>query len=153
MAASSREHQKLLNGRLKRLRYERLEVESRLSSPDLVRAFVERITIDGASQSGEVRIKKLPVPELPNTGSSFDLVAGVRYKAIYDAMGERLVARWLLPKNGRRPLGRAGSGASRGLCAVMWPREPRRRCEVSSRGSEEVDGVLAARPYWQYLGP
>ena len=46
----------------------------------VVRAFVEGLTIDGLSGSGEVRMKKLPAPELPSTGSSFDMVAGARYE-------------------------------------------------------------------------
>jgi hypothetical protein len=47
----------------------------------VVRAFVESLTIDGLRQSGETRIKRLPVPEPRSTGSSFDMVAGVRYEA------------------------------------------------------------------------
>jgi len=46
----------------------------------VVRAFVEGLTIDGLSGSGEVRMKKLPAPELPSTGSSFDMVAGARFE-------------------------------------------------------------------------
>ena len=46
----------------------------------VIRAFVEGLPIDGASQSGEVRMKKLPAPELPNTGSSFELVAGTGFE-------------------------------------------------------------------------
>jgi len=46
----------------------------------VVRAFVEGLTIDGASQSGEIRMKKLPAPDVPSTGSSFNLVAGARYE-------------------------------------------------------------------------
>ena len=46
----------------------------------VVRAFVEGLTIDGASQSGEIRMKKLPAPEMPGTGSSFDLVAGAGFE-------------------------------------------------------------------------
>jgi site-specific DNA recombinase len=53
----------------------------------VVRAFVEGITIDGASQSGEIRIKKLPALELPNTGSSFDMVAGARYEVQMRSLG------------------------------------------------------------------
>jgi len=47
----------------------------------VVRAFVDGITLDAASQSGELRIKKLPAPDLAGAGSSFVLVAGVRYEA------------------------------------------------------------------------
>jgi hypothetical protein len=46
----------------------------------VVRAFVEGLTIDGASQSGEIRMKKLPAPDVPSTGSSFDLVAGAGFE-------------------------------------------------------------------------
>ena len=46
----------------------------------VIRAFVGGLTINGASQSGEVRMKKLPVSEMPSTGSSFELVAGARYE-------------------------------------------------------------------------
>ena len=46
----------------------------------VVRAFVEGLTIDGLSGSGEVRMKKLPAPELPSTGSSFDMVAGAGFE-------------------------------------------------------------------------
>ena len=46
----------------------------------VIRAFVEGLTIDGASQSGEIRMKKLPAPEMPSTGSSFDLVAGAGFE-------------------------------------------------------------------------
>jgi len=47
----------------------------------VIRAFVEGLTIDGLSGSGEVRMKKLPAPDLASTGSSFQMVAGARYEA------------------------------------------------------------------------
>ena len=100
--------QDLLSDCLGRFRAERREIESRLFEHGtmeerkwVIRAFVEGLTIDGSSQSGEVRMKKLPVPEPRSTRSSFDLVAGPRYKAIHDAMGERLVSFLLLPRRGR----------------------------------------------------
>ncbi len=46
----------------------------------VIRAFVEGITLDAQSQSAELRIKKLPVPQSPCTGNSFDVVAGARYE-------------------------------------------------------------------------
>ena len=46
----------------------------------VIRAFVEGLTIDGQSQSGEIRMKKLPAPDVPSTGSSFDLVAGAGFE-------------------------------------------------------------------------
>ena len=55
----------------------------------VVRAFVEGLTIDGASQSGEIRMKKLPAPDVPGTGSSFDLVAGARYEVQKRTLGRR----------------------------------------------------------------
>jgi hypothetical protein len=42
----------------------------------VVRAFVEGITVDAASQSAERRMKRLPEPDLASTGSSFELVGG-----------------------------------------------------------------------------
>ena len=41
-----------------------------------------------------------PGPHVGPGGSS--LVAGARYEATHDAMGERLARRWALPKSGRR---------------------------------------------------
>jgi site-specific DNA recombinase len=46
----------------------------------VIRAFVEGLTIDGVSQSGELRIKKLPEPDLASAGSSFVLVAGAGFE-------------------------------------------------------------------------
>ena len=45
----------------------------------VIRAFVEGITLDAASGSAELTMKKLPEPDLLGAGSSFVLVAGVRY--------------------------------------------------------------------------
>jgi len=47
----------------------------------VVRAFVEGIRLDAASGSAEITVKKLPEPDLVGAGSSFVLVAGVRYEA------------------------------------------------------------------------
>lgn len=90
---------------------------------DWLPTFAEGIAIDEASQSGEIQTKKLPVPQFFGAGSSSLLVAGACYEAIQDVMGERLVARRLLPKNGRRPLCRARSRASRSLCADRFGHE------------------------------
>jgi hypothetical protein len=68
----------------------------------VIRAFVEGLTIDGASQSGEIRMKKLPAPEMSSTGSSFDLVAEARHEAIHDALVGWLSREHALPRNGRR---------------------------------------------------
>jgi len=46
----------------------------------MIRAFVNGITLDAGSQSAEITVKKLPEPGLASTGSSFVLVAGVRYQ-------------------------------------------------------------------------
>jgi hypothetical protein len=46
----------------------------------VVRAFVEGITIDAASQSAELTMKKLPEPDLAGAGSSFVLVAGAGFE-------------------------------------------------------------------------
>jgi len=47
----------------------------------VIRAFVEGITLDATSGSAELIMKKLPEPDLLGTGSSFQVVAGVRYEA------------------------------------------------------------------------
>ena len=54
----------------------------------LVRAFVEGLTIDGSSQSGELRMKRLPVPEPRSTGSSFEMVAGGPLRSPTEESGE-----------------------------------------------------------------
>jgi len=41
-------------------------------------------------------------PASGETGVRIELVAGACYKAIHDAMGERLTKIWPLPRNGRR---------------------------------------------------
>ena len=61
----------------------------------MVRAFVESLTIDGSSQSGELRIERLPVPEPRSTGSSFEMVAGVRYEAQKRKPGRGTEVIWL----------------------------------------------------------
>ncbi len=63
LAASSPEHQDLLTDCPGRLHKEK-------------RAFVEGLTIEGASQSVEVRMKGFPVPEPRSTWSPFEPVAG-----------------------------------------------------------------------------
>jgi len=50
-------------------------------------------TIDSLSWSGEIRLKKLPVPEMPSTGSSFELVAGARFAPDSDRLPV-VKARW-----------------------------------------------------------
>ena len=50
-------------------------------------AFVQGLTIDGVSQDGEIRMKKLPAPDVPGTGSSFNLVAGARYEVQKRSLG------------------------------------------------------------------
>jgi hypothetical protein len=47
----------------------------------VIRAFVEGITLDSASGSAELTMKKLPEPDLLGTGSSFQVVARARYEA------------------------------------------------------------------------
>jgi hypothetical protein len=47
----------------------------------VIRAFVEGITLDAASQSAELTVKKLPEPDLAGAGNSFVFVAGVRHEA------------------------------------------------------------------------
>jgi hypothetical protein len=44
----------------------------------VIGAFVEGITVDAASQSAELTMKKLPEQDPTGAGSSFVLVAGVR---------------------------------------------------------------------------
>ncbi len=47
----------------------------------VVRAFVETLTLNGMSQTGELRIKKLPMPPSRGTGSSsFESLAGVGFE-------------------------------------------------------------------------
>jgi DNA invertase Pin-like site-specific DNA recombinase len=46
----------------------------------VIRAFVEGLTLDGASQSAELRIKRLPEPDPAGAGSSFDMVAGAGFE-------------------------------------------------------------------------
>ena len=53
-------------------------------------AFVQGLTIDGVSQDGEIRMKKLPAPDVPGTGSSFNLVAGARYEVQKRTLGRNL---------------------------------------------------------------
>ena len=74
------------NGRLL-LRKEKREIEGRLfehgtmeERKRVVRAFVEGITVDAASQSAELTMKKLPEPDLVGAGSSFVLVAGAGFE-------------------------------------------------------------------------
>ncbi len=75
----------------------------------VVRAFVEGLTIDGATQSGEIRMKKLPAPDVPSTGSSFDLVAGARLVADSDKL-PMVAAHWRYDgiKHSTRKLVRVG---------------------------------------------
>jgi site-specific DNA recombinase len=117
LAASSPENRDLLSDRLRRLRAERQEDESRLREleavpvrtmdPDavvdaileglsdarrlfergtmeerkrVVRAFVDGLTVAGSERSGELRMKKLPTPELLGAGSSFNMVAGAGFE-------------------------------------------------------------------------
>ena len=47
----------------------------------VIRAFVEGVTLDAASGSAELTMNKLPEPDLLGTGSSFQVVAGVRCEA------------------------------------------------------------------------
>jgi hypothetical protein len=47
----------------------------------VIRAFAEGITLDAASGSAELTVKKLPEPDLLGTGSSFQVVAGARCEA------------------------------------------------------------------------
>jgi hypothetical protein len=42
-------------------------------------------------------------PASGETGVRIGLVAGARYKAIHDVMGQCLVRKLLLPRNGRHP--------------------------------------------------
>jgi hypothetical protein len=53
--------------------------------------FVEGLAIDASSRSGELRMKKLPEPDLASAGSSFVLVAGVRYEAQQRNRGTEVV--------------------------------------------------------------
>ena len=78
----------------------------------VVRAFIEGLTIDGASQSGEVRMKKLPVPEPRSTGSSFELVAGARFAPDSDTIPV-VTARWLYAgvRQAKREMVRIGLAA------------------------------------------
>jgi hypothetical protein len=46
----------------------------------VVRTFVEKLTVDGSSQSGELRIKRLPMPPSRSTGSSFESLAGAGFE-------------------------------------------------------------------------
>ncbi len=56
----------------------------------VVRAFVDGLTIDGASQSGEIRMKKLPEPDLPGAGSSSALGAGGCCEVQENTLGRNL---------------------------------------------------------------
>ena len=44
-------------------------------------------------QSGELRMKKLPAPDVPGTGSSFNLVAGARLVADAEHLST-IIAHW-----------------------------------------------------------
>jgi hypothetical protein len=46
----------------------------------VVRAFVDGLTVVGSKRSGQLRMKKLPMPELVGTGSSFNMVAGAGFE-------------------------------------------------------------------------
>ena len=46
----------------------------------VVRAFVDGLTVVGSKRCGELRMKKLPVPDSIGTGSSFNMVAGVGFE-------------------------------------------------------------------------
>ncbi|MFH1690602.1 MAG: hypothetical protein ABIE42_10275 [Candidatus Eisenbacteria bacterium] len=89
-----------------------------------VSLFMKRIEVD--PDTGDIlmhlfsrptMLASVQTPASKETGVRIELVAGACFEAIHDTMGERLVARRLLPKNGRRSLDRAGSGTSRSLYA------------------------------------
>ena len=46
----------------------------------VVRTSVEKLTVDGSSQSGEFRIKGLPMPPSRSTGSPFERLAGAGFE-------------------------------------------------------------------------
>ena len=57
-------------------------------------------------------MKKLPVPELPNTGSSFDVVAGVRLVADCERLTVvRAHWRYRGAKHAEREMARVGTAA------------------------------------------
>lgn len=69
-------------------------------------------TIDSLSWSGEIRLKKLPVPEMPSTGSSFELVAGARFGADSEQLST-VTAHWRYQgvKHAAREMARVGTAA------------------------------------------
>ncbi len=69
-------------------------------------------TIDSLSWSGEVRLRKLPVPEMPSTGSPFELVAGARFAPDSEKLPV-VTARWLYAgaKQATREMVRVGLAA------------------------------------------
>jgi site-specific DNA recombinase len=46
----------------------------------VVRAFVDGLTVAGSERSGQLRMKRLPTPELLGAGSSFNVVAGAGFE-------------------------------------------------------------------------
>lgn len=53
----------------------------------MVRAFVEELTLCGSTRTGELRIRELPMQATLSTGSSVEMVAGVRYEARQTNLG------------------------------------------------------------------
>ena len=60
-----------------RQRYEHGTMEERKR---VVRTFVDGLKVVGSKRCGEIRMKKLPVPESVGTGRSFESLAGVLYE-------------------------------------------------------------------------
>ncbi len=56
----------------------------------VVRAFADGVTVVGSQRSGQLRMKKLPMQASPRTGSSFEVVAGVRYEAGQRNLGREI---------------------------------------------------------------
>jgi len=56
----------------------------------VVRAFIEGLTVVGSSRSGELRMKKLPLPQQLSNGSSFEMVAGACSVANHDFLSDLL---------------------------------------------------------------
>ncbi len=56
----------------------------------MIRAFVEGLTIDESSWSGEIRAKELPVPQPRSAGSSFEMVPGPRDEVLKRNQGREV---------------------------------------------------------------
>ena len=81
-----------------------------------VSLFMKRIEVD--PDTGDIlmhlfsrpaMLAHVQTPASEETGVRIELVAGARYEAIQDTLGQHLVRQWPLPRNGRRIPRRRGT--------------------------------------------